>query len=119
MELPEWDLTERQNLEVASPIELPTLCEIPSSGVWPVECWKALDAYDFVANKNVEIAAKNADAFRTSEESYDRLLQAAKTQQQLGVIRQEMLDRERREHTLDNWFHRGVIVLGAIVAVTL
>jgi hypothetical protein len=101
---------------VTDPIPLPDLCEIPSDGAWPAACWLALDAFDIVATGNTDIATENAAALRKSEGSYDALLGAAKVQQELSQIRRDLLERERRAHTMDNWFYRGLIALGLIGA---
>jgi hypothetical protein len=90
---------------------LPDLCEIPESGQWPIECWLGLDAYDIVATGNTEIAQELANALNASDASYDALLSAAKIQQELSQIRQDLLEKERRDHVVDNWWHRGLIVL--------
>lgn len=96
---------------------MPELCAIPSDGVWSVECWKKLDAYDIAVTANIEIAQENVSALNKSDESYDALLGAAKVQQELSQIRQELLERERQAHTWDNWFYRSIIALGLIGAV--
>jgi hypothetical protein len=93
---------------------LPEICAIPSDGTWPRECWLALDAYDIVATGNTGIAQDLAGALNASDESYDALLGAAKIQQELSQIRQDLLERERQAHTMDNWFYRGIIALGLI-----
>lgn len=111
VDLPDWDLAARQPREVTQPIPLPDLCEIPESGQWPIECWLTLDAYDIVASGNTEIAQELANALNASDASYDALLSAAKIQQELSQIRQELLEKERRDHAIDNWWHRGLIVL--------
>lgn len=111
VELPDWDLAERQPIEVTEPLPLPKLCAIPANGSWSVECWQKLDAHDLVATANTSIAQENATALERSDESYDALLGAAKVQQELSQIRQEMLERERQAHTWDNWFYRGFIAL--------
>jgi hypothetical protein len=117
VELPDWDLAERDKTKQASePIVLPGLCEIPASGSWPLECWKKLDAHDIAAEANYIIAQENAAALRSSDNSYDELLGSAKVQQELSEIRQEMLERERQAHTMDNWFYRIIIALGLIGA---
>lgn len=108
--LPDWTMAEREHVEAADPAPLPVLCTIP----WPsdsVECWSRLDAYDVVANGNTEIAIANTSALRKTEAAYDSLVEAGKLQQQLSHIRQELLEEERRAHTLDNWYHRGLLVL--------
>lgn len=90
------------------------LCEIPLSGSWPVECWKALDAYDIVANGNYESAQANASALRKSDASYDALIEAGKLQNQLLTIRQEMLEQERKARFIDSIFYRAVIAIGLV-----
>ncbi len=115
--LPDWDLAERSTSTVTDPLELPNLCEIPSAGSWPAECWLALDAFDIVAEGNTGIARENANALKKSDSSYDALLVAAKVQQELSQIRQELLERERQAHTMDNWFYRIVIALGLLGAI--
>jgi len=97
---------------------LPDICEIPSNGTWPRECWIALDAFDIVATGNTEIAQDLAGALNASDESYDALLGAAKVQQELSQIRKDLLERERQAHTMDNWFYRGFIAL-ILVGVAL
>jgi len=116
VELPDWNLAERAPVEVTNPLPLPNLCEIPSDGVWLAECWSKLDAFDIVASGNTGIATDNAAALRKSDASYDALLGAAKVQQELSQIRKDLLQRERRAHTMDNWFYRALIALGLIGA---
>lgn len=89
---------------------LPDLCAIP----WQpedVECWKALDLYDIASTANVTIAQENAAASRAGDLAYDEILGAARLQQELSQIRQDQLEQERHDHTVDNWWHRGLIVL--------
>ena len=111
VELPNWDLAERPQTEVTDPILLPGLCGIPSDGVWAAECWLKLDAFDIVASGNTDIAMANAAALRKSDASYDQLLGAAKVQQELSQIRQDLLEQERKAHTFDVWWLRGLVVI--------
>jgi hypothetical protein len=87
---------------------------MPSDGVWQTECWLKLDAYDIVSIGNTEIATELVSALEKSDESYDALLGAAKVQQELSQIRQDMLEQERQAHTMDNWFYRIFIALGLL-----
>lgn len=112
MVLPDWALAVRTETPVTDPIDLPVLCAIPVSGSWDVECWKLLNAYDVVATANTSIAQENANALRKADASYDYLIEAGKLQSQLAQIRQQLLEQERRAHMMDNWFYRGIIVLG-------
>jgi hypothetical protein len=93
------------------------LCAIP----WAVDdtkCWAQLDSYDLVSIANYDIARANTSALRNTEAAFDQIVQAGKLQQQLSQIRQELLEQERRAHTLDNWYHRGLIALG-VLAIAL
>ena len=119
MDLPDWNLAARVAVPVTDPMDLPDLCEIPHNGRWSAECWRMLDMFDIVASTNKVIAQANANALRTSDAAYDSLIEAGKLQQQLSRIRQEMLERERRAHTMDNWFYRITIILGIGVGVAL
>lgn len=119
VELPDWDLAARDvEVEASDPIELPDLCAIP----WQpedVECWKALDLYDIAAAENYNIAKLNASASRNGDQAYDQLIEAAKIQQQLSQIRQDMLERERRSRELDKWYYRAIIVLVGLAGANL
>lgn len=86
------------------------------NGQWSVECWQRLDAHDIIAEGNFEIAQSLASALEASDASYDQLLGAAKVQQELSQIRQELLKQERRAHAMDNWFYRAIIALGLLGA---
>ena len=114
VELPDWTLAERTPTAVTDPLDLPSLCAIPLTGSWNVECWKRLSAYDLAATANTSIAQANANALRKSDASYDSLIEAGKLQSQLAQIRQQLLEQERRAHMMDNWFYRGLITLGLI-----
>lgn len=67
--------------------------------------------FDDEANDNKEIAQLNADIARDSDEAYDYILSAAKKQQEIAQIRQEMLEAERRDHFWDNVWNKLIIVL--------
>lgn len=67
-----------------------------------------------VAEGNYRIAEENAAAASRQSQAYNYLIEAGKLQQQFTKIREEQLARERRDHFLDNWFHRGLIALGLI-----
>ncbi len=76
-------------------------------------CWQRLDVFDSVAFDNTELAQTNADIARDGEEAYDTILSAAKTEQKISQIREEMLELERRDHWLTkvkSWILIGVAV---------
>ncbi len=111
IQLPKFETAERQDIEVTDPVEYSELCEIP----WGTgECYQRLDVFEDEAIDNKDIAALNASIARDSDEAYDRILSAAKQQQEVGQIRQEMLEAERRDHFWDNVWHKTLIVLLAL-----
>ncbi len=112
IQLPDFDVAERADVEVTDPTEYPLLCEIPWTAT---QCWQRLDVFEDVAVNNKDLAQLNADIARDSDAAYDHILSAAKQQQSVALIREEQLQLERRDHFLDNWFYRGLIALGILV----
>jgi len=108
IQLPEFEEAARSDEEVTDPVDYPSLCSLPWTAT---ECWQAIDVYEDVAEGNKEIAQLNADIARDSDAAYDHILSAAKKQQEVGQIRQEMLEDERRDHFWDNVWHKVLIVL--------
>ncbi len=111
IQLPNFEEAERSGEEVTDPTEYPVLCEIPN---WDVTCWQAFTVYEEIAEGNRELAQINADIARDGDAAYDHILSAAKKQQEISQIREEMLEAERRDHFIDNLWHRGLIVLIAV-----
>ena len=121
VDLPDWDLTPA-TVEIQQPLRLP---EIPSpasttedSVTFTREGFAALVQYTIVAGGNTDIALENAAALEALSRSYNHLIEAGKLQMQFTQVRDEQLQRERREHEMDNWFYRGLIALG-LIAVAL
>ena len=107
IQLPDFEEAVRSDEEVTEPVDLPDLCEIP----WTtVACWQRLHVLEDVAIGNTTIAYINADIARDSDTAYDHILSAAKQQQTIGQIREEMLEAERRDHFIDN-LQRGIVIL--------
>ena len=108
IQLPDFEEAARSSEPVIDPVDYPDLCMLPWTAA---ECWQRIDVYEDVAEGNKEIAQLNADIARKSDEAYDRILSAAKTQQEITKIREEMLELERRDHLFDNIWHRGLIII--------
>jgi len=101
----------RADIEVTDPTDYPNLCMIP----WTTtECWATLDVYEDIAVDNFNLAQLNADIARDSDAAYDHILSAAKAQQEISKIREEMLEIERREHLFDNIKYLAIIGLGVL-----
>ena len=77
----------------------------------------ALTAYTITSGGNYEAAKANAEALAAQSAAYNALADCAEAAHQFGQIREEQLVQERRDHFIDNWFHRGLIALGILVAV--
>lgn len=120
VELPTCEVTET-SVEIQHPLRLP---EIPSPHsvsdnyvtFLPHE-FAQLTEYVTVAGGNQTIAQENAAALETQSEAYNTLIDCSRTAHQFGQVREEQLERERRDHFMDNWFHRGLIALGILVAL--
>ena len=108
IQLPNFEEAARSDEEVTDPVALPELCEIPWASA---SCWQRLDVFEDVAVGNTDIAQLNADIARDGDGAYDHILSAAKQQQQIALIREDMLEAERRDHFIDNVQHWAVILL--------
>ena len=83
------------------------------------EAFAQLVEYTVVAGGNYDIAVENAEALEALSRSYNHLIEAGKLQNQFTQIREEQLARERSQRLQDQWFYRGVIVLGLLAGATL
>ena len=115
IQLPDFSEAERIDEYITDPSEYPLLCSIPWTAT---ECWQRVDVFEDIAEDNRVLAQLNADIARDSDEAYDHILNAAKTQQEITKIREEMLELERRDHLLDNLYRNvliGLLVVGLIL----
>ena len=108
IQLPDFEVAERAEVEVTDPVEYPVLCEIPN---WDVSCWQSFEVFEEIAVGNKELAQLNADIARDSDQAYDHVLNAAKSQQEIGQIRQEILEAERKDHFISIWERNILIIL--------
>lgn len=115
IQLPDFEVAVRSNESVTDPVALPDLCEIPFT---TAACYQRLDVFEDIAIGNTETAQLNADIARLSDGAYDDILSGAIKQQEIGQIRQQMLEAERRDHFIDNLQHR-IALLVLIIAVAL
>ena len=117
VDLPDWDLTPA-TVEIQQPLRLP---QFPSPERQPDDTLTFTKAqfavildYMTVAGGNTDIALENAAALESLSKAYNHLIEAGKLQMQFTQVRDEQLQRERREHEMDNWFYRGLIALGLV-----
>ncbi len=119
--LPVWDIAEAAEA-AQQPLELPlrpvaTLSET-GRAEFSRDGMLQLQRYVDASEANFAIARANAQALEAQSRAYNALIDAGKSQRQIAEIRQELLELERRDHFIDVWFHRGVIVLmGVAVAL--
>jgi hypothetical protein len=111
MQLPDFEEAERSDKEVTDPTDYPVLCEIPD---WDTQCWQSFSVFEDIAEDNKELAQLNADIARDSDAAYDHILSAAKAQQEISKIREEMLEAERRDHLFDNIKYLAIIGVGIL-----
>jgi len=73
--------------------------------------FERLLAYTTVSGGNYRIASENAKALDGLSRSYNHLIEAGRLQNQFTQIREEQLQRARRDQFTSTWFYRGVIAL--------
>ncbi len=123
----------------STPLELPT-CEIPeapasaqhalslpempqevsatdSTATFDLGGLLQLERFRQAALANEQIANENALALEARNESVNALIECSKYQKIWMEVREDMLEQERHDHAMDNWFYRGVITLGVLAAV--
>jgi hypothetical protein len=81
------------------------------------EGFRQLTVYITAAGGLEAVAKNNTAALESQSEAYNELIECASIVNQFGQVREEQLARERRDHFIDNWFHRGLIALGVLVAL--
>jgi hypothetical protein len=77
----------------------------------------ALTQVMVAADTNKTIAEENALAIQARNEEVNALIECARYQLIWMEVREDMLEQERRDHQIDNLWHRGLIALGVIAVV--
>lgn len=117
LELPTCQIPET-SLDTQQPLTLPELpvevSSTESTATFDVAGMQQLKRYRIASEANSAIASANADALAARNESTNALIECSEGQEHWSQIREEMLEQERRDHFIDNWFYRGVIALGLI-----
>lgn len=120
VELPTCEV-EHTSTEIQDLARLPELPSPASSTSDTVTFTKAgfeeLLRYSIVAGGNYEVGQANALALEAQAQAYNELAECSRLAHQFAQVREEQLARERRDHFIDNWFHRGLIALGILVAL--
>lgn len=123
----------------STPLELPT-CEIPgpmaevghpiavpgmpteqsatdTTVTFDLEGLLQLDRVYKAGLANKKIAEENALAIEARNEEVTQLIECARYSKIWMEVREDMLEQERKDHWVDNMWHRGLIALGVIAAV--
>ena len=107
-ELPTWSDVDKTTPRAEYPAELPDLVPSPDDGSPTAQ---SLAEVLTVCRANTELATELADAVVDRTVASNSLIDACKHQRDYARIREEQLAIQRRQHRLDNWFHRAIIVL--------
>ncbi len=67
---------------------------------------------------NKEIGDLNAAALEARNEEVNQFIECSRYSKMWMEVREDMLEQERRDHTMDNLWHRGLIAVG-VIAVSL
>lgn len=63
---------------------------------------------------NKTVGDLNAAALQARNEEVNALIECVRYQNVWMEVREDMLEQERNAHQIDNLWHRGIIVLGAL-----
>ena len=113
-ELPDCEIPEAPD-DAQRAVSLPELPQEVSStdttATFDLDGMLQLKRYRIASDTNTEVANLNAEALEARNESVNALIECVRGQNVWMEIREDELEREKRDHFIDNWFHRGVIVL--------
>lgn len=120
IELPDCEVPVA-SLVVQQPLPLPELPDEVSRTANTATFNKAgmadLKLYRIAAETNFNIGVATAGALLARNQATNELISCSKMQKEWAKIREEMLEQERRDHLVDNWFHRVLIALGILVTL--
>lgn len=121
VELPQWDDLEYSSTEISMPVRLPQRPSessfTESTVTYNSDGFDRLIAYMDVSDANYDVGVALAKALEAQARAYNHLIDAGRFQHEIAVIRQEQLEQERKDHFIDNLWHRGFIVLIGIGTV--
>jgi len=103
------------------PLSLPELPQEVSStdltATFDIPGMQQLKRYRIASETNLTIGKANALALEARNESINALIECTRYQKIWAEVREDMLQQERFSHSMDNYLHRGIIVLGALAVV--
>jgi len=116
---------ELPNCDVPAPLaELGELLSVPempvalsstdATATFNLEGIAQLTRLRVVSMANKRVGDLNTAALQARNEEVNQLIECVRYQNIWMDVREDMLEQERQDHAIDNLWHRGVIVLGAI-----
>jgi hypothetical protein len=87
------------------------------TAVFDLEGLLQLDRLRKASLANKTVGDLNAAALEARNAEINALIECVRHQNVWMEVREDMLDQERRDHWIDNLWHRGIIVLGVAAAV--
>lgn len=121
-ELPLCEVADVKEDGFVPPLRLPELCALEHNGqhfILSAECAQRLEAYEEVAEANTVMAQEYSSGMAKSQQSYNALAVAGRTQCEIAQIRQGLLQEEKRGRFWDNVFHRTIIAIVGVAAISL
>lgn len=101
--------------------QLQSVPEMPSAAsqteetaTFDLEGLLQLDRLRKASESNKTVGDLNAAALQARNDEVNALIECVRHQNVWMEVREDMLEQERNDHAIDNLWHRGLIVLGAI-----
>lgn len=69
------------------------------------------------STSNKTVGDLNSAALQARNDEVNELIECVRHQNVWMEVREEMLEQERKDHQLDNLWHRGLIALGVVAVV--
>ncbi len=114
LELPTCDIPEPLS-EVQALLDVPAMpVEIErteTAATYDLQGVLQLDRVFKTAESNKVIGDLNTAALSARNEEVNAFIECARYSKMWMEVREDMLEQERRDHTIDNLFHRGILVL--------
>lgn len=104
--------------EVGHPLSVPEMpveaSRTETSATYDLDGLLQLKRVRDTLDTNTKIAEDNALAIESRNEEVNQLIECARYSKIWMEVREDMLETERREHFIDNLWHRGLIVVVAV-----
>ena len=101
--------------ELLSVPEMPVaLSSTDATATFGLEGITQLTRLRVVSMANKRVGDLNTAALQARNEEVNQLIECVRYQNIWMDVREDMLQQERQDHAIDNLWHRGIIVLGAI-----